>query len=34
VFFQQGIMGWLKTMYPEKFGIVVDKSRTVEKGDA
>jgi branched-chain amino acid transport system permease protein len=34
VFFQQGIMGWLKTMYPEKFGIVVDKSRTVAKGDA
>ena len=24
VYFQQGIMGWLQTKYPEMFGIVVD----------
>jgi branched-chain amino acid transport system permease protein len=24
VYFQQGIMGWLQTKYPERFGIVVD----------
>ena len=24
VYFQQGIMGWLQTRYPELFGIVVD----------
>ena len=37
VYFQQGIMGWLQTKYPEKFGIFVDdktneKSR-VSRGD-
>ena len=26
VYFQQGIMGWLQTRFPEKFGIVVDDS--------
>ncbi len=26
VYFQQGIMGWLQTRYPEKFGITVDTS--------
>ena len=26
VYFQQGIMGWLQTKYPEMFGIVVDQS--------
>jgi branched-chain amino acid transport system permease protein len=25
VYFQQGIMGWLQSRYPEMFGIVVDK---------
>jgi branched-chain amino acid transport system permease protein len=34
VFFQQGIMGWLKTKFPEKFGIVVDQKATAAKGDA
>jgi branched-chain amino acid transport system permease protein len=34
VYFQQGIMGWLQAKYPERFGIVVDKSMTAEKGDA
>jgi branched-chain amino acid transport system permease protein len=34
VYFQQGIMGWLQAKYPERFGIVVDKSLTAEKGDA
>jgi branched-chain amino acid transport system permease protein len=24
VFFQQGIMGWLQTKFPEKFGIFID----------
>jgi branched-chain amino acid transport system permease protein len=28
VYFQQGIMGWLQTKYPEMFGIIVDKSNT------
>ena len=37
VYFQQGIMGWLQTKYPEKFGIFVDdqtneKSR-ISRGD-
>ena len=26
VYFQQGIMGWLQTKFPERFGIVVDSS--------
>ena len=26
VYFQQGIMGWLQTKFPEKFGIIVDNS--------
>jgi len=26
VYFQQGIMGWLQTKFPERFGIVVDVS--------
>jgi branched-chain amino acid transport system permease protein len=34
VYFQQGIMGWLQTKYPERFGIIVDKSMTADKGDA
>ena len=28
VYFQQGIMGWLQTKFPERFGIVVDPSTT------
>ena len=32
--FQQGIMGWLQTKYPEKFGIVVDEANTASRGDA
>lgn len=27
VFFQQGIMGWLREKYPEKFGLVVDEAQ-------
>ena len=34
VYFQQGIMGWLQTKYPEKFGIVVDEANTASRGDA
>jgi branched-chain amino acid transport system permease protein len=30
VYFQQGIMGWLKTKYPELFGIVVDTSNIAD----
>ena len=26
VYFQQGIMGWLQTRYPEMFGIIIDRS--------
>ena len=33
VFFPQGIMGWLQTKYPERFGIVVDTSGTAEPGE-
>ena len=33
VYFQQGIMGWLQTKYPERFGIVVDTSGTAEPGE-
>ena len=32
VYFQQGIVGWLQTKFPEKFGIVVDVSAS-QKGD-
>ena len=28
VYFQQGIVGWLQTKFPERFGIVVDASNT------
>ncbi len=28
VFFQQGILGWAMEKWPERFGIIVDKSRT------
>jgi branched-chain amino acid transport system permease protein len=28
VFFQQGILGWAADKWPERFGIIVDKSRT------
>jgi branched-chain amino acid transport system permease protein len=28
VYFQQGIMGWLQTKFPERFGIVVDPATT------
>ena len=34
VYFQQGIMGWLQTKYPEKFGIIVDNSNIQEKEEA
>lgn len=27
VYFQQGIMGWMKEKYPEKFGLVVDEAQ-------
>ena len=30
VYFQQGIMGWLQTKYPELFGIVVDPSSVAD----
>ena len=30
VYFQQGIMGWLQTKYPELFGIVVDTSNIAD----
>ena len=30
VYFQQGIMGWLQTKYPERFGIVVDTSNMTD----
>ena len=33
VYFQQGIMGWLQTRYPEMFGIVVDKSDLEPKAE-
>ena len=29
VYFQQGIMGWLQSKYPEMFGIVVEKSNSL-----
>ena len=28
VYFQQGIMGWLQTKYPEMFGIVIDQGHS------
>jgi branched-chain amino acid transport system permease protein len=31
VYFQQGLMGWLQTKYPEMFGIVVDDGNKTEK---
>ena len=31
VYFQQGLMGWLQTKYPEMFGIVVDDGSKAEK---
>jgi branched-chain amino acid transport system permease protein len=34
VYFQQGLMGWLQTKYPEMFGIVVDNSKTADKSEA
>jgi branched-chain amino acid transport system permease protein len=34
VYFQQGLMGWLQTKYPEMFGIVVDNSKTAGKSEA
>jgi branched-chain amino acid transport system permease protein len=34
VYFQQGIMGWLQTRYPERFGITVDPSSTAAKEEA
>ena len=34
VYFQQGIMGWLQTKYPEKFGIIVDQSNIQAKEEA
>ena len=34
VYFQQGLMGWLQTKYPEMFGIVVDESQKMSKSEA
>ncbi len=34
VFFQQGILGWAMEKWPERFGIVVDKSRTAGRQEA
>ena len=34
VYFQQGLMGWLQTKYPEMFGIVVDEANKAEKAGA
>jgi branched-chain amino acid transport system permease protein len=34
VYFQQGLMGWLQTKYPEMFGIVVDNRNTADKAEA
>ena len=34
VYFQQGIMGWLRAKYPEKFGIAVDTALTTQKEEA
>jgi len=34
VYFEQGIMGWLQTRYPERFGITVDPSSTAAKEEA
>ena len=34
VYFQQGLMGWLQTKYPEMFGIVVDETSKSEKAEA
>ena len=34
VYFQQGLMGWLQTKYPEMFGITVDDSNTTSKSEA
>ena len=34
VYFQQGLMGWLQTKYPEMFGIVVDESQKSAKSEA
>ena len=31
VYFQQGLLGWLQTKYPEMFGIVVDDGNKAEK---
>ena len=34
VYFQQGLMGWLQTKYPEMFGIVVDESQKMSNSEA
>ena len=34
VYFQQGLMGWLQTKYPEMFGIVVDDGNKVDEAEA
>jgi branched-chain amino acid transport system permease protein len=34
VYFQQGLMGWLQTKYPEMFGIVVDDGNKTKKAEA
>ena len=34
VYFQQGLMGWLQTKYPEMFGIVVDDGNKADKAEA
>jgi len=34
VYFQQGLMGWLQTKFPEMFGIVVDEDNKADKAEA
>ena len=34
VYFQQGLMGWLQTKFPEMFGIVVDDGNKADKAEA
>ena len=33
VYFQEGIMGWLMRKYPERFGIIVDKTNIADNND-
>ena len=34
VYFQQGLMGWLQTKFPEMFGIIVDDGNKADKAEA